>query len=215
MRLRNSLFQMGFAIFVAILLMVEGQFSLAVLFIIIHLVWVLFGDRQTINGEKNKKALAEKYPPSTMPDTKYVVSDKTVVLKDSFVKEALLGTIVFTDYSSRNRQDKELLDQFYSTVMAGGYVFCQYFVTKKEIVPGNDSPTEYRIYSNQKEYKIMEHVFNKCSVGDCLVEITVKGMPCSSIIIWLNTEDDNHLVARTNSFYQFKYLGLRTGSDAN
>lgn len=215
MRLRNFCVQMGFALFVAVILLFAGQYALAVLYVIGHLIWAIFGDRQTVYGEKSKIALEEKYIAHAIPDTKYVVADKPVVLKDSFVKAALLDTINFTDYSSKKRQDKKLLEQFYSAVMAGEYIFDQYVITKKEIVPGNDSPTEYYVYSNQKGFEIFEHVFNKCNVGDCLVEIYVKGMPCSSTIIWLNTENEHHLVARKNYFYQFKYLGLRARSETN
>ena len=205
MRLRNFCVQMGFALFVAVILLFAGQYALAVLYVIGHLIWAYFGDRQTVYGEKSKMALEEKYPARAMPDTEYIVSDRSVVLKDSFVKKALLDTINFTDYSSKKRQDKKLLDQFYSAVMAGEYTFKQYVVTKTKTVPGNDSPDEYYAYSNERGFEIFDHIFKKCRIGDCLVEVAVKGMPISSILILLNTENVQHLVAWQNRFYQFKY----------
>ena len=205
MRLRNFCVQMGFALVMAVILLFLGQYTFAVLYVIGHLIWAIFGDRKTVYGEKFKIALEEKYIAHAIPDTKYVISDKPVVLKDSFVKAALLDTINFTDYSSKKRQDRNLLDQFYSSVMAGEYSFHQHVVTRTELVPGNDFSDDYYAYSNEKCFGIYDYVFKKCNVGDSLVEVTVKGMPISSIGIWLNSENEQHLIAWQNRFYQFKY----------
>ena len=215
MRLRNFWMQMGCSFVIVLLLLFAGQVALAVLYAIGSLIYVVVDDRKTVYGEKHQIALEKKYPASAMPDTEYVVSDRTIVLKDSFVKDALLSTINFTDYSSRKRKDKKLLDQFYSSIMAGEYALGKYVITKKEIVPGNDSPTEYYVYCNERSFAIFEHVFNKCNVGDCLVAVAVKGMPGSSTVIWLNAENEQHLVAQNNQFYQFKYLGVKVRSEAN
>ena len=107
---------------------------------------LFFSDRQTVYGEKHKKSLAEKYPANSMPDTQYNVGDQTIILRDSFVKAALVDTIYFTDYSSKKKQDKKFLENFYSAAMAGEYTLEQYTVTKTEPVPGNDSSDDYYAY---------------------------------------------------------------------
>lgn len=51
MRLRNFCVQMGFAIFVAVILIVFfHNVPLAVLYVIGHLIWALFSDKQTVYG---------------------------------------------------------------------------------------------------------------------------------------------------------------------
>lgn len=55
MRLRNFCVQMGFALFVAVILVVfVHNVPLAVLYVIGHLIWAFFSDRQTIYGESTK-----------------------------------------------------------------------------------------------------------------------------------------------------------------
>ena len=72
MRLINFCARMGFALFVAVILAVfVHNVPLAVLYVIGHLIWAFFSDRQTVYGEKHKKSLAEKYPAYSMPDTQY------------------------------------------------------------------------------------------------------------------------------------------------
>jgi len=205
-RLRNFCVQMGFALFVAVILAVfVHNVPLAVLYVIGHLIWAFFSDRQTVYGEKHKKSLAEKYPAYSMPDTQYNVGDQTIILRDSFVKAALVDTIYFTDYSSKKKQDKKFLENFYSAAMAGEYTLEQYTVTKTELVPGNDSSDDYYVYSDGRRFEINNSAFKKCSIGDCVVGVTVRGMPIHSVLILINAEHEQPLVAWQNHFYQLKY----------
>lgn len=206
MRLRNFCVQMGFALFVAVILVVfVHNVPLAVLYVIGHLIWAFFSDRQTVYGDKHKKSLAEKYPANSMPDTQYNVGDQTIILRDSFVKAALVDTIYFTDYSSKKKQDKKFLENFYSAAMAGEYTLEQYTVTKTELVPGNDSSDDYYAYSAGRRFEINNSAFKRCNIGDCVVGVTVKGMPIHSVLILLNAENEQPLVAWQNHFYQLKY----------
>lgn len=133
------------------------------------------------------------------------IGDQTIILRDSFVKAALVDTIYFTDYSSKKKQDKKFLENFYSAAMAGEYTLEQYTVTKTELVPGNDSPDYYYVYSDGIRFEINNSAFKKCSIGDCVVGVTVRGMPIHSVLILINAEHEQPLVAWQNHFYQLKY----------
>ena len=70
------------------------------------------------------------------------------------MKAALVDTIYFTDYSSKKKQDKKFLENFYSAAMAGECTLEQYTVTKTELVPGNDSSDDYYVYSAGRRFEI-------------------------------------------------------------
>lgn len=206
MRLRNFCIQMGFALFVSLILIVFfHNVSLAVLYVVGHLVWAFFSDRKTVYAEKQKKILEEKYPTNLMPDMQYDIGEKTIILKDSFVKKVLIDTIDFDSYSSKKKQDKKILENFFSATMAGEYTLEQFIITKTEIVPGNDSSDEYYAYSNGKRFEIQSAAYKRCNTGVCLVAVTVKGMPIHSILILLDVDNEQPLVAWHNSLYQLKY----------
>lgn len=207
MRLRNFLIQMGFALFVAMILAVFAHnIPLAILYVVGHLIWAFFSDRKTVCGERAKASLEAKYPEIAKANTDYQVGGKTVSLKDQFVKSALLDTICFSDYSTKNNS---LLEHFYSSTMAGNYQLHQYVISKKEFVPGNDSSDEYYIYCNEKKFEIFEGVYKKCKVGDSIVSVKINGLSIFSILIWLDSEDNMHKVAWQNKLYRF---GLRTNT---
>lgn len=199
MRLRNFCVQMGFALFVAlILILFVHNIPLAILYVIGHLIWALVNDRRYVRGEIVRKALEEKYPARAMPDTQYTVGDRTVTLKDDFVKAALLKTISYTYYESKKQKDKTRLEQFYSAVMTGEYTLQPWEVTKIEYHPGNDSPDEYYVYSGSRRVAILET--KQCKIGDCLVEVTVKNMPYSAATIWLDAENEQQAVVSQITF---------------
>lgn len=206
MRLRNFCVQMGLALFVAVILIVFfHRVSLAVLYVVGHLVWAFFSDRKTVYAEKQKKVLEEKYPTNLMPDMQYDIGEKTIILKDSFVKKVLIDTIDFDSYSSKKKQDKKILENFFSAIMAGEYTLEQFIITKTEMVPCNDAPDEYYAYSNGKRFEIQSAAYKRCNTGVHVVAVTVKGMAIHSVLILLDYDNEQPLVAWQNHFYQLKY----------
>lgn len=137
--------------------------------------------------------------------------EKTVTLKDRFVKSALLDTICFSDYYAKNNS---LLEHFYSATMAGNYQLHQHVISKKEFVPGNDSSDEYYIYCKEERFEIFEGVYKKCKVGDSIGSVKINGLSIFSVLIWLDSEDNMHKVAWLNKLYSIS-LCTSTRTDAS
>lgn len=211
LRLRNFCVQMGYALFVGLILFVllykmplHIRIAPGALYVAFHLIWAFFSDRQTVYGQKSQVLLAEKYPDVPKPDTEYTVDGKTAILKDAFIKSALLNTIFLPDYYAKKKRDREILETFYSSVKAGNYTLHQYVISKKEWEQGNDCADSYYIHCNERRWEIIKSIYSKCNVGDQVVEVSVAGMPVSSLLIWLDPAGVQHPVAWQNNFYQIK-----------
>lgn len=207
MRLRNFCVHMLVALIIAAIgFLVSREGAVSIFVIVFNLIWALNNARKSTNSEKYKIVLEEKFEENLMPDIQYAVGDKTVVLRDKFVKTAMIDTLKFTDYSAKKKKDKEFLEKFFSAIMFGEYNLEQYIVTKTELVPGNDSPDNYYVYCNGKRFEINHTAYEKCSIGDCIVSVTVNEMPTYSVLILLRVQNNEALVAAKNDFCRMKFL---------
>ncbi len=211
MRKRNFLIQMGFSLFVAILLVVfVHNVPLAILYVVGHLIWALSNDRKTARSENTIASLKAKYPEVAKPDTDYVIDGKTVTLKDSFVKSSLLDTIAFLKFSSKNKKENELIERFFSSVMAGNYQLQQHIVSDKELVTGNDSPNTYFIACGSERFEILHSAYLLCETGDSVVSVSVQGLAAGvsvhSLLIWLDPMNNKHQIAWKNNLFQIGIL---------
>lgn len=205
MRLHNFLVRMGFALFVAVILLLMDNIPLAVIYVVGHLIWAYCDDRVTVRTYKFMDTLAVKHPDVPTADSIFISGEKKAVLPDRFIKSVLLNQISLDDYSSKKKDRKSEVERYYKAVTSGRYILTQLEITKKEIFSSPDCADDYYLYCGNTRFEVNERAYIKCQKGNTLVTARADGFPVPSAAFLLDMNGDNHTVAHEKPFSQFAY----------